>query len=221
MEMIIEQRVVRPASPLPLKRENQFSSSSLLITFKSEPQKLNICERKGNSKLSRNAILLFPYPSSKQSFDAKLSLFSLSAQALLLLLLIDYKNAIMSTKRGLAATIINCTQSRTKTGIEEHRKKFLTSKCTMMRNCCWKAKMTSFVVAKSDKWSKCFFECILGPKLNWFSTVSWLLGSFARKMALITNHGLLIPQFENLNNKIMHSAHSYFTPNALDCRHFW
>ena len=79
MEMIIEQRVVRPASPLPLKRENQFSSSSLLITFKSEPQKLNICERKGNSKLSRNAILLFPYPSSKQSFDAKLSLFSLSA----------------------------------------------------------------------------------------------------------------------------------------------
>ena len=78
MEMIIEQRVVRavvwPASPLPLKRENQFSSSSLLITFKSEPQKLNICERKGNSKLSRNAILLFPYPSSKQSFDAKLSL---------------------------------------------------------------------------------------------------------------------------------------------------
>ena len=127
MEMIIEQRVVRavvwPASPLPLKRENQFSSSSLLITFKSEPQKLNICERKGNSKLSRNAILLFPYPSSKQSFDAKLSLFSLSAQALLLLLLIDYKNAIMSTKRGLAATIINCTQSRTKTGIEEHRKK--------------------------------------------------------------------------------------------------
>ena len=136
MEMIIEQRVVRPASPLPLKRENQFSSSSLLITFKSEPQKLNICERKGNSKLSRNAILLFPYPSSKQSFDAKLSLFSLSAQALLLLLLIDYKNAIMGTKRGLAATIINCTQSRTKTGIEEHRKKILTSKCTMMRNCC-------------------------------------------------------------------------------------
>ena len=127
MEMIIEQRVVRPASPLPLKRENQFSSS-LLITFKSEPQKLNICERKGNSKLSRNAILLFPYPSSKQSFDAKLSLFSLSAQALLLLLLIDYKNAIMSTKRGLAATIINCTQSRTKTGIEEHRKKNLNFK---------------------------------------------------------------------------------------------
>ena len=66
----------------------------------------------------------------------------------------------------------------------------------MMRNCCWKAKMTSFVVAKCDKWSKCFFECILGHKLNWFSTVSWVLGSFARKMARITNHGLLIPQFE-------------------------
>ena len=29
----------------------------------------------------------------------------------------------MSTKRGLAATIINCTQSRTKTGIEEPKAK--------------------------------------------------------------------------------------------------
>ena len=130
-----EEEVGEPRSPA-VATPTPMSSSSLLITFKSEPQKLNICERKGNSKLSRNAILLFPYPSSKQSFDAKLSLFSLSAQALLLLLLIDYKNAIMSTKRGLEATIINCTQSRTKTGIEEHRKKFLTSKCTMMRNCC-------------------------------------------------------------------------------------
>ena len=79
---------------------------------------------------SRNAILLFPYPSSKQSFDAPQSFlfFSLSAQALLLLLLlIDYKNAIMSTKRGLAATIINCTQSRTKTGIEEPKQKKTSS----------------------------------------------------------------------------------------------
>ena len=73
MEMIIEQRVVRPASPLPLKRENQFSSSSLLITFKSEPQKLNICERKGNSKLSRNAILLFPYPSVSVCWEMNIS----------------------------------------------------------------------------------------------------------------------------------------------------
>ena len=39
-------------------------------------------------------------------------------------------------------------------------------------------------------------------------------------MALITNHGILIPQFEDFNDKIMYSAHSYFTPNALDCRNF-